>query len=52
MTDGDRIMWWADPSIIIGRIVEVQCMKVLANKSLREGRYKAVRHDKDYPDEL
>lgn len=52
MTDAQRDLWWTNPELIVGQIVEVMCMKVLANKSLREGRFKSVRHDKDYPDEL
>ena len=47
-----RNLWWETPSLIIKRVVEVACMKVLPNKSLREGRYKAIRHDKDEIDAL
>ena len=52
MTDIERDHWWIYPSEIIGKIVEVKCMKVLSNKSLREGRFKAIRHDKTEPDTL
>ena len=37
----------AEPHSIIGKVVEVQAMQILDNGSLREGRMKAVRHDKD-----
>ena len=46
MSDEDRDLWWKDPSLIVGKIVEVKAMKKLANGSLREARFKAVRHDK------
>lgn len=34
-----------------GQIVEVECMSVNPNNTLREPRFKAIRHDKDQPDE-
>lgn len=46
MTDDERDTWWNDPELIIGKVVEVQFMQRLANGSLREPRFKAVRHDK------
>ncbi|NQZ74603.1 MAG: hypothetical protein HRT61_00565 [Ekhidna sp.] len=46
MTNTERDLWWSNPLLIVGAIVEVKAMKVLSNKSLREGRYKAVRFDK------
>lgn len=46
MTDGERDAWWNDPELILGQVVEVQFMQRLANGSLREPRFKAVRHDK------
>ena len=52
MSDSLRDLWWGTPSLIVGKVVEVACMKVLSNKSLREGRFKAVRHDKDEIDAL
>ena len=53
MSDEQRHLWWKDfEGTIEGAIVEVQCMKVLSNKSLREGRFKAVRHDKTEIDTL
>ena len=33
-----------------GQIVEIEAMMRLANGSLREGRFKAVRHDKTVED--
>lgn len=47
MSDAERGSWWDFPNLIKGYIVEVKAMKVLANGSLREGRFKAIRHDKD-----
>lgn len=52
MSDIDRELWWSQPELIMHKIVEVKCMKVLKNKSLREGRYKAIRHDKTEVDAL
>lgn len=47
MSDAERDEWWDNPQLILGKVVEVQAMQVLENGSLREGRFKAVRHDKD-----
>lgn len=46
MLDEERDLWWHNPSLIVGKVVEVKAMKVLPNGSLREGRFKAVRYDK------
>jgi len=46
MSDTERHAWWKRPELIAGATVEVQFMQRLANGSLREGRFKAVRHDK------
>ena len=46
MSDGERHTWWDRPELIVGKTVEVQFMQRLDNGSLREGRFKAVRHDK------
>jgi ATP-dependent DNA ligase len=51
MTDAQRNDWFADfDNTIKGKVVEVKAMKILSNGSLREGRYKAVRHDKSVED--
>lgn len=52
MSDFLRELWYKHPENIIGCIVEVVCMKVLDNKSLREGRFKDVRYDKSEIDTL
>ena len=46
MADDERNSWWDYPEYILGKTVEVQFMQRLENGSLREGRFKAVRHDK------
>lgn len=46
MSDVERDLWWKDPQKIITETVEVQFMKRLTNGSLREPRFKAIRHDK------
>lgn len=46
MSDEERDLWWTTPTLIINQVVEVQAMQILDNGSLREGRMKAVRHDK------
>lgn len=50
MTDKQRADWWHTPSLITNHVVEVQAMCVLPNGSLREPRFKAVRHDKTAAD--
>jgi ATP-dependent DNA ligase len=46
MSDEQRMWWWANPDTIIGNIVEVKAMKLLKDGSLREPRFKHIRHDK------
>ena len=46
MTDEQRDEWWRCSESIIGSVVEVKAMKRLKDGSLREPRFKAVRHDK------
>jgi len=46
MSDRERNVWWYRSELIDGCVVEVQFMQRLENGSLREGRFKAVRHDK------
>lgn len=50
MTDAQRHQWHQHPSDIVGKVVEIQAMKILANGSLREGRFKAVRYNKTIKD--
>ena len=45
MSDNQRDIWWANPSQIIGQVVEVKAMKK-EGAYIREPRFKAVRHDK------
>lgn len=47
MTDDERDAWYNDFTLINGQVVEIHAMQVLENGSLREGRFKWVRHDKD-----
>ena len=39
-----------DPANVMGKIIEVECMAVNPNNTLREPRFKAVRYDKLEPD--
>ena len=50
MSDEARHLWWNNRNLILGAIVEVEAMMRLPNGSLREGRFKAVRHDKTEAD--
>lgn len=50
MTDEQRIEWWRNHKTILGKVVEVKAMKVLPDGSLREPRFKAIRHDKSVKD--
>lgn len=48
MTEDERDKWWfVDDSELYKYPVEIQAMQVLENGSLREGRFKAVRYDKN-----
>ena len=47
MSDEERDRWWSNPLLIVGRVVEIDAMQILANGSFREGRFKAIRYDKD-----
>ena len=49
-TDAEREQWFADPSSIIGKIVEIEAMDFSSEGLLREPRYKGIRHDKLEPD--
>ena len=46
MTDEQRYRWWAAPSLIMDKVVEIKAMKRLSNGALREPRFKAIRYDK------
>jgi DNA ligase-1 len=46
MSDAQRHEWFKYPNHIIGQVVEVKAMKRLKDGSLREPRFKAIRHDK------
>ena len=50
MTDKERKDWWANRELIVGKIVEVACMKASTKGRLREPRFKKIRHDKNEPD--
>jgi len=50
MTDEERKVWWNNPNAILCEVVEVRAMKRLTNGSLREPRFKAIRHDKTIED--
>jgi ATP-dependent DNA ligase len=50
MSDAARDNWWHNKQEIIGKVVEVRAMCKLSNGSLREPRFKAVRHDKSEAD--
>lgn len=47
MSDMERDLWWNNPDLIIGKVVQVNAMKELPDGTLREGRFKWVRHDKN-----
>jgi ribosomal protein L24 len=50
MSDKERHDWYANPDLIVGKVVELEAMVRLSNGSLREARYKATRHDKSVED--
>lgn len=46
MTDAERTLWFNDPSLIIGKIAEIKCMKDSTKGDLREATFKGIREDK------
>lgn len=46
MTDLERHAWWRYPEQIKGRIVQVDAMALTRTGTLREPRFRGVRHDK------
>ncbi|WP_247537429.1 hypothetical protein [Ralstonia pseudosolanacearum] len=50
MSDEQRNQWWAEPSLIVGQIVEVAALGFTSRGSLREPRFKGIRHDKEHAD--
>lgn len=46
MSDAERDAWAADPTLILGKIIEVHAVALSSNGLLREPRYKGIRHDK------
>ena len=46
MSHAELEAWAADPSLIVGKIVEVEAMNITPLGYLREPRFKAVREDK------
>ena len=54
MNRAERDAWWADPSLVIGKIVTIKCKGESENKdnddkSMQFPVYSAIRHDKDEP---
>lgn len=45
-----RKEWWQDKSLIIGKIVEIEAMRVLPSGLLREPAFKGIRYDKTKAD--
>ena len=45
-TKQQRAEFWADPSLIIGKVIEVKAMKKSSKGDLREARFKRIRNDK------
>ena len=46
MTDAQRLEWWCNPSLIIGKVVQVDAMCESSKGKLREPRFKGIRYDK------
>lgn len=46
MSHADLEAWASDPSLIVGKIVEVEAMNITPLGYLREPRMKSVREDK------
>ena len=50
MTHDDLRAWDADPSLIAGKIVQIEAMKMTPYGTLREPRFKCIREDKTVAD--
>lgn len=50
MSDIQRDVWWLNPGIIEGQIVEVHALGESSTGLLREPRFKCIRHDKEEAD--
>ena len=50
MDDWQRDAWARDFNLVHGAVAEIDAMKRLPNGSLREARFKAIRHDKTAAD--
>lgn len=46
----DRYRFWTNRELIIGKIVEVEAMRLTESGLLREPIYKGIRYDKETPD--
>ncbi|UWI83478.1 ATP-dependent DNA ligase [Ralstonia phage BHDT_So9] len=46
VTDDVARAWWANPALIVGSIIEVECLGITEDGSLREPVMKCVRDDK------
>ncbi|BAG70383.1 ATP-dependent DNA ligase [Ralstonia phage RSB1] len=46
VTDGVAALWWDNPDNIVGKIIEVECLGITEDGSLREPVMKCVRDDK------
>lgn len=47
MTDAQRLEWWNEPSLIVGKVVQVDAMCESSKGKLREPRFKGIRYDKE-----
>jgi DNA ligase-1 len=50
LSDYQRIIWWDDPTLIVGKIIEIEGQEITDNKrgthSIRFTRFKRIREDK------
>ncbi len=46
MTDIQRTMWWEDPTLIVGKTIEVKCRGIHPTGKLIEPRFERIREDK------
>lgn len=49
-TDNLREIWFKNPSLVIGKIVQINALAITKNGVLREPAYKGIRYDKVEPD--
>ena len=46
MRNAQRIEWWDNPDLIVGKIIQVDAMTYTKDGMLREPRFRSIHYDK------